>query len=112
MSDYLPRERFIRVLRHEPVDRVPVLYRMKHEAKEKIARVFGVTNTATGRKHNPELELKLGNDAIIYQIGINADFSHHPIKIGETWFNHFGVGYGKSGLQGRTEEEQEEFAKT
>lgn len=111
MSDYLPRERFIRVLRHEPVDRVPVLYRMKHEAKEKIARVFGVTNTATGRKHNPELELKLGNDAIIYQIGINADFSHHPIKIGETWFNHFGVGYGKSGLQGRTEEEQEEFAK-
>src|SRR5579864_9180934 len=112
MSDYLPRERFIRVLRHEPVDRVPVLYRMKHEAKEKIARVFGVTNTATGRKHNPELELKLGNDAIIYQIGINADFSHHPIKIGETWFNHFGVGYGKSGLQGRTPEEEEEFAKT
>jgi len=112
MSDFLPRERFIRVLRHEPVDRVPVLYRMKHEAKEKIARVFGVTNTSTGRKHNPELELKLGNDAIIYQIGINADFSHHPIKIGETWFNHFGVGYGKSGLQGRTPEEQEEFAKT
>jgi uroporphyrinogen-III decarboxylase len=112
MSDYLPRERFIRVLRHEPVDRVPVLYRMKHEAKEKIARVFGVTNTATGRKHNPELELKLGNDAIIYQIGINADFSHRPIKIGETWFNHFGVGYGKSGLQGRTPEEEVEFAKT
>ena len=70
------------------------------------------TNTSTGRKHNPELELKLGNDAIIYQIGINADFSHHPIKIGETWFNHFGVGYGKSGLQGRTPEEQVEFAKT
>lgn len=112
MNDFLPRERFIRVLRHEPVDRVPVLYRMKHEAKEKIARVFGVADAATGRKHNPELELKLGNDAIIYQIGINADFSHHPIKIGETWFNHFGVGYGKSGLQGRTEEEQDEFRNT
>ena len=26
--------------------------------------------------------------------------------------NHFGVGYGKSGLQGRTPEEEEEFAKT
>ena len=43
-------------------------------------------------------------DAIIYQVGINADFSHRPIKIGETWHNHFGVGYGKSGLRGRSEE--------
>jgi len=112
MKELLPRERFIRTLRHEPVDRVPVLYRMKHEAKEKLARVYGITDAATGRKHNPELELRLGNDAIIYQIGINADFSHRHIEIGETWYNHFGVGYGKSGLDGRTAEEQEIFAKT
>lgn len=112
MKELLPRERFIRALHHEPVDRVPVMYRMKHEAKAKLARVYGIEDASTGRKHNPDLELRLGNDAIIYQIGINADFSHRPIKIGETWHNHFGVGYGKSGLVGRTDEEEIEFAKT
>lgn len=112
MKELLPRERFIRALRHEPVDRVPVLYRMKAEAKAKIARIFGIENVATGRKHDPTLELRLGNDAIIYQIGINADFSHRHIEIGETWYNHFGVGYGKSGLEGRTPEEEEAFKKT
>jgi uroporphyrinogen decarboxylase len=112
MKELKPRERIIRTLRHEPVDRVPVLYRMKHEAKAKLARVYGITDASTGRKHNPALELRLGNDAIIYQIGINADFSHRHINIGETWYNHFGVGYGKSGLQGRTKEEEEEFKKT
>ncbi len=112
MKELLPRERFIRTLRHEPVDRVPRLYRMKHEAKAKLARVYGIDDAATGRKHNPGLELRLGNDAIIYQVGINADFSHRPIKIGETWHNHFGVGYGKSGLRGRSEEEEVVFAKT
>ena len=112
MKDLLPRERFIRALRHEPLDRVPVLYRMKHEAKEKLARVYGIEDASTGRKHNPSMELRLGNDAIIYQIGINADFSHRHIEIGETWYNHFGVGYGKSGLLGRNKEEQAEFAKT
>ncbi|MEE8265331.1 MAG: uroporphyrinogen decarboxylase family protein [Acidiferrobacterales bacterium] len=112
MKELLPRERFERAIRHEKVDRVPVLYRMKSEAKGKIARVYGITKTGTGLKHNPELELRLGNDAIIYQIGINAEFSHRPIPIGETWTNHFGVVYGKSGLQVRTEEEHKEFIKT
>jgi len=112
MKELLPRERFIRTLRREPVDRVTTLYRMKHEAKEKIARVFGVEKTGTGLGHDPTLELRLGNDAIIYQIGINAEFSHRPIAIGETWYNHFGVGYGKSGLEGRTPEEFLEFKKT
>ncbi len=112
MKELLPRERFARAVRHEKVDRVPLLYRMKSEAKEKIARIYGVTKTGTGLKHNPELELRLGNDAIIYQIGINAQFSHRHIEIGETWHNHFGVGYGKSGLQGRTAEEHAEFVKT
>lgn len=112
MKELKPRDRFIRTLRHEPTDRVPVLYRMKHEAKAKLARIYGIADASTGRKHNPEMELRLGNDAIIYQIGINADFSHRHIAIGETWFNHFGVGYGKSGLQGRTAEEETEFKKT
>ncbi len=112
MKELKPRERVERVLRHEPVDRVPLFYRMKHEAKEKLARIYGIEDASTGRKHNPELELRLGNDIVLYQIGINADFSHRPIAIGETWYNHFGVGYGKSGLQGRTPEEEEAFAKT
>jgi len=112
MKELKPRDRFIRALRREPVDRVPLLYRMKAEAKAKLARIYGITDAATGRKHNPALELRLGNDAIIYQIGINADFSHRHIEIGEIWYNHFGVGYGKSGLEGRTKEEEEEFKKT
>lgn len=112
MKELLPRERFARAVRHEKVDRVPLLYRMKSEAKEKIARIYGIEKTGTGLKHNPELELRLGNDAIIYQIGINAEFSHRHIQIGETWHNHFGVGYGKSGLKGRTPEEHDEFKKT
>lgn len=112
MKELKPRERVIRALRHEPLDRVPLFYRMKHEAKEKLARIYGIEDAATGRAHNPDLELRLGNDIVLYQVGINADFSHRHIEIGETWYNHFGVGYGKSGLQGRTAEEQAEFAKT
>lgn len=112
MKELKPRERFERALRREPVDRIPVLYRMKAEAKSKLARVYGIDDASTGMKHNPELELRLGNDAVLYQIGINAQFSHRHIEIGETWHNHFGVGYGKSGLEGRTAEEQKEFEKT
>jgi uroporphyrinogen decarboxylase len=112
MKELKPRERFERAIRREKVDRVPVLYRLKHEAKAKLARVYGIEDASTGLKHNPELELRLGNDAVLYQIGINAEFSHRHIEIGETWFNRFKVGYGKSGLQGRTEEEELEFAKT
>ena len=112
MKELKPRDRFIRALRHEPLDRVPLFYRMKHEAKEKLARVYGIDDASTGRAHNPELELRLGNDVVLYQVGINADFSHRHIEIGETWYNHFGVGYGKSGLQGRNAEEQAAFAKT
>jgi uroporphyrinogen decarboxylase len=112
MKELKPRERFERALRREPVDRVPCLYRMKAEAKSKLARIYGIDDASTGMKHNPELELRLGNDAVLYQIGINAQFSHRHIEIGETWHNHFGVGYGKSGLEGRTAEEEEEFKKT
>jgi len=112
MKEMKPRDRFIGALRHEKIDRVPRLFRFKREAKEKIARVFGITETATGLGHQPGLELRLGNDAIIYQIGINSEFSHHPIPIGETWVSEFDVTYGKSGLQGRTDEEHLDFMKT
>ena len=112
MKELKPRDRFSRALRHEKIDRVPRLFRMKREAKEKVARIFGITDTATGLGHQPQLELRMGNDAIIYQIGINSEFSHHPIEIGETWVSPFNVSYGKSGLEGRTEEEHKEFMKT
>ena len=39
MKELKPRERVERVLRHEPVDRVPLFYRFKHEAKEKLAKM-------------------------------------------------------------------------
>jgi uroporphyrinogen decarboxylase len=57
-------------------------------------------------------DLSTGCEDNLHAVGINADFSHRPIKIGETWHNHFGVGYGKSGLKGRTEEEEAVFSKT
>jgi hypothetical protein len=79
MKEPKPRDRFIRALRLEKVDRVPRLYRMRRAAKEKIDRVFGISESETGLKLQPQLELHMGNDAIIYQIGINSEFSHHPI---------------------------------
>jgi uroporphyrinogen decarboxylase len=112
MKEMKPRERFARAIRREKVDRVPTLYRFKKESKEKVARIFGIEGTGTGLKHDPALELRLGNDAIMYQIGINAEFSHRPIKIGETWYSDFRVGYGKSGLKGMSEEEHEQFRKS
>jgi len=75
MKELKPRERFERAIRREPVDRVPTLYRFKKESKEKVARIFGINNTGTGLKHDPTLELRLGNDAVLYQIGINAEFT-------------------------------------
>jgi hypothetical protein len=112
MKELLPRERFIRTLRHEPVDRILHAVPDESGGEGEDRPIFGIEKTGTGLGHNPDLELRLGNDAIIYQIGINAEFSHRHINIGETWHNHFGVGYGKSGLEGRTTEEQIEFKKT
>jgi uroporphyrinogen decarboxylase len=112
VKELKPRDRVIRTLHREKVDRVPKFYRLKREAKEKVARVFGITDAETGLKHEPELELRMGNDIVMFQIGINAEFSHRHIELGETWHSPFNVGYGKSGLEGRTDEEHVEFMKT
>ena len=109
MNELKPRDRFTRAIRREKVDRVPTLYRFKKESKEKVARIFGIQGTGTGMKHDPSLEIRLGNDAIMYQIGVNAEFSHHPIAVGETWYSDFKVGYGKSGLEGMNEEQHKAF---
>ena len=53
MKEMKPRDRFIGALRHEKIDRVPRLFRFKREAKEKVARVFGITETETGLGHQP-----------------------------------------------------------
>lgn len=84
MKEPKPRDRFIRALRLEKVDRVPRLYRMRRAAKEKIDRVFGISKSETGLKLQPQLELHMGNDAIIYQIGINSEFSHHRRHLAKT----------------------------
>ena len=39
MKELTSKERVYRTLRREAVDRVPLFYRMKHEAKQKLARV-------------------------------------------------------------------------
>ena len=84
MKEQKLRNRFIRALRHEKVDRVPRLYSMRRAAKEKIGRVVGISESETGLDLQPQLELHMGNDAIIYQIGINSEFSHHPIASSAT----------------------------
>ena len=38
-----------------PVDRLPLFYRMKHEAQEKLARIYEIEDATTGRAHNPDL---------------------------------------------------------
>ena len=64
-----------RVLRHEPVDRVPLFYRFKHEAKEKLARIYGIEDASTGRAHNPDLELRLAMTLFCTKSGLMLTFS-------------------------------------
>ncbi len=55
MKEPKPRDRFIRALRLEKVDRVPRLYRMRRAPKEKIDRVFGISESETGSSSSRSL---------------------------------------------------------
>ncbi len=85
MAEMKPRERFIGALQRLEVDKVPLLNRYMGPVAAKLAPIFG----ASGR----ELEIKLGNDALMVQIGINAEYSHKVIGEGETYESEWGVKY-------------------
>ncbi len=85
MAQLTSRERFIGTLQRHEVDKVPLLNRFMGPVAAKLAPIFG----ATGR----ELEIKLGNDALMVQIGINAEYSHKVVPEGAVYTSEWGVKY-------------------
>jgi uroporphyrinogen decarboxylase len=81
------RERFLAAVNHREPDRVPQLIRLGKEAGKKLGEIYGATG--------PELEAKIGNDAIFYRLGINSEMemSIGDLEQGETYINEWGVKY-------------------
>jgi uroporphyrinogen decarboxylase len=82
-----PRERFLMALSHKEPDRVPQLIRWGKEIGIKLSQIFG----ASGEDLGP----RLGNDAIICQVGINAfmEMSVGDLPEGGTVKTEWGVVY-------------------
>ena len=81
------RERFFAAVNHREPDRVPQLIRLGKEAGKKLGEIYGATG--------PELEARIGNDAIVCQLGINSEMemSIGDLEQGETYINEWGVKY-------------------
>ncbi len=81
------RERFLKAIRREKVDRVPQLVRLGKEVNQRLAGIFGVSGH--------ELGIRIGNDALVCQVGINAimEMAKADIKEGETFTSEWGVVY-------------------
>jgi uroporphyrinogen decarboxylase len=82
-----PRERFLKAVRREEPDRIPQLVRWGKEVGQRLASIFGVSG--------PELGTRIGNDAIVCQVGINAEMemSKGDLQEGETYVTEWGVVY-------------------
>jgi len=81
------RERFLAAVNHREPDRVPQLIRLGKEAGKKLGEIYGASG--------PELEVRIGNDAIVCQLGINSEMemSIGDLEQGETYINEWGVRY-------------------
>ena len=81
------RERFLAAVNHREPDRVPQLIRLGKEAGKKLGEIYGATG--------PELEARIGNDAIFCRLGINSEMemSVGDLEQGETYINEWGVKY-------------------
>jgi uroporphyrinogen decarboxylase len=81
------RERFLAAVNHREPDRVPQLIRLGKEAGKKLGDIYGATG--------PELEARIGNDAIFCRLGINSEMemSVGDLEQGETYINEWGVKY-------------------
>lgn len=73
-----PRERFLKAVKKAEPDRVPQLIRWAKDIGIKLSSIFGASGT--------ELGIRLGNDVILCQIGLNAhmEMSVGDLKAGET----------------------------
>ena len=82
-----PRDRFLKAVQLKEADRVPQLIRWGKEVGQRLSAIFGVSG--------PELGLRIGNDAIVCQIGINAEMemSKGDLAEGETYRSEWGVVY-------------------
>jgi uroporphyrinogen decarboxylase len=83
----IPRDRFLKALRREEPDRVPQLVRWGAAIGERLSSIFGVSGH--------ELGPRIGNDAIVCQVGINAwmEMSRGDLAEGETHTTEWGVVY-------------------
>jgi uroporphyrinogen decarboxylase len=82
-----PRERFLMALNHKEPDRVPQLIRWGKEVGARLSEIFDVSGEDLGPR--------MGNDAIVCQIGINAlmEMSVGDLAEGETLTSEWGVVY-------------------
>lgn len=80
-----PRDRLLGAIKHQEPDMVPLFIRYVGAISAKLAPIFN----ATGH----DLALKIGNDGVIVQIGLNAEFSHKVIPDGTTYTSEWGVTY-------------------
>lgn len=82
-----PRERFLKAIKRKEPDRIPQLVRWGKDVGQKLSSIFGVAG--------PELGIRIGNDAIVCQVGINAEMemSKGDLQEGETYTTEWGVLY-------------------
>jgi uroporphyrinogen decarboxylase len=82
-----PRERFLKAIKRKEPDRIPQLVRWGKGVGQKLSSIFGVSG--------PELGIRIGNDAIVCQVGINAEMemSKGDLQEGETYTTEWGVLY-------------------
>lgn len=80
-----PRERLLVAIKRQEPDMVPQFVRYVGAISAQLAPIFG----ATGH----DLAIKTGNDGVIVQIGLNAEYSHKVIPEGKTFTSEWGVTY-------------------
>ena len=82
-----PRDRFLKAVKRIEPDRIPQLVRWGKGVGQRLSAIFGVLG--------PELGIRIGNDAIVCQVGINAEMemSKGDLQEGETYTTEWGVLY-------------------
>ncbi|MCK5417375.1 MAG: hypothetical protein KAI93_02690 [Desulfobacterales bacterium] len=82
-----PRERFLKAIKRQEPDKVPQLVRWGKEVGERLSDIYGIAGE--------ELGIRVGNDAVVCQVGINAymEMSIGDLKDGETVTSEWGVVY-------------------
>ena len=82
-----PRERFLKAIKRQEPDKVPQLVRWGKEVGERLSDIYGIAGE--------ELGIRVGNDAVVCQVGINAymEMSIGDLKEGETVTSEWGVVY-------------------